>query len=122
MWRITPLIVLVLAIGLAIWWPMGGQHWLAVHTGTVNEPGPYYGFWSGFGSDLGEYVIIGGLGSAIALQWRTHTCHYAWWCWRHPHHKVEDTPYYVCAHHHPSLDVPRSAREAVDAIKETADA
>jgi hypothetical protein len=21
-------------------------HWLQVHTGTVNEPGPYYGFWS----------------------------------------------------------------------------
>ena len=23
------------------------NHWLAVHTGTVNESGPYYGFWSG---------------------------------------------------------------------------
>jgi len=31
------------------------NHWLAVHTGTVNEPGPYYGFWSGFGSDLAEF-------------------------------------------------------------------
>ena len=33
------------------WW------WLEVHTGTVNESGPYYGFWSGFGSDLGEYAL-----------------------------------------------------------------
>lgn len=36
-------------------------HWLAVHTGTVNESGPYYGFWSGFGSDIGEYVIAGSI-------------------------------------------------------------
>jgi len=34
-------------------------HWLAVHTGTVDEAGPYYGFWSGFGSDLGEAALIG---------------------------------------------------------------
>jgi hypothetical protein len=34
-------------------------HWLEVHTGTVNEPGPYYGFWSGFGSDLEEFGILG---------------------------------------------------------------
>jgi hypothetical protein len=27
-------------------------YWLQVHTGTINEAGPYYGFWSGFGSDL----------------------------------------------------------------------
>ena len=37
-------------------------HWLQVHTGTVNEPGPYYGFWSGFGSDLGEFGILGAVG------------------------------------------------------------
>ena len=34
--------------GVALWVvhanPVG--HWLEVHTGTVNEPGPYYGFWS----------------------------------------------------------------------------
>src|SRR5664280_148148 len=34
------------------------RHWAAVHTGTLNESGPYYGFWSGFGSDLGEATLI----------------------------------------------------------------
>jgi hypothetical protein len=34
-------------------------HWFEVHTGTVNESGPYYGFWSGFGSDIGEITLLG---------------------------------------------------------------
>jgi hypothetical protein len=41
------------------------DHWLAVHTGTVNEPGPYYGFWSGFGSDIAEFGIIGTNGTGV---------------------------------------------------------
>ena len=40
-------------------------HWLQVHTGIINEPGPYYGFWSGFGSDLEEFGIIGVIGAGI---------------------------------------------------------
>ena len=36
-------------------------YWIEVHTGTVNESGPYYGFWSGFGSDIAEVALIGGL-------------------------------------------------------------
>jgi hypothetical protein len=36
-----------------IWW------WIEVHTGTVNESGPYYGFFSGFGSDLSEIALLG---------------------------------------------------------------
>lgn len=48
------------------------QHWLAIHTGTLNEPGPYYGFWSGFGGimeRLIELIVIGGI-----LLFR-HNCH-----------------------------------------------
>ncbi len=40
------------------WWHVL-QHWLAIHTGTVNESGPWYGFFSGFGSDIGEVTLIG---------------------------------------------------------------
>lgn len=29
------------------WWHVL-QHWLAVHTGTVNESGPFYGFSPSF--------------------------------------------------------------------------
>lgn len=39
-------------------------HWVEVHTGTVNESGPYYGFFSGFGSDLGEATLATGLVTA----------------------------------------------------------
>ena len=53
-----------------MWWH-AVQHWLAVHTGTVNEAGPYYGFWSGFGSDLGELALIG----AVYGMLRKHNCH-----------------------------------------------
>jgi hypothetical protein len=51
--------------------------WLLIHTGTVNEPGPWYAFWSGFGSDIGELLILGGL-----IQFfRHHNCHVRG-CWR----------------------------------------
>lgn len=82
------------------------QHWLAVHTGTVNESGPYYGFWSGFGSDIGEVAIIG---AAVEI-YRKHNCHING-CWRIAHHKVTDkttgTEYVLCKKHyrqvHPDL-------------------
>ena len=35
--------------------------WIETHTGTINESGPYYGFWSGAGSDIGEAAILGGV-------------------------------------------------------------
>jgi len=68
-------------------------HWLAVHTGTVNESGPYYGFWSGFGSDLGEVAIVGGLLTMV----RKHNCHQRH-CWRIGRHLVDGTPW--CNRHH----------------------
>jgi hypothetical protein len=40
------------------------NHWLGVHTGTTNEPGAYYAFWSGFGSDIAELGILGAIGTA----------------------------------------------------------
>ena len=50
-------------------------HWLEVHTGTVNEPGPYYGFWSGFGSDLTEFAIIGTIATAAYQLFKKYNCH-----------------------------------------------
>ena len=35
------------------------NHWLAVHTGIVDMSGPYYAFWSGFGSDIAEFSLVG---------------------------------------------------------------
>ena len=64
--------------------------------GVDNVSGPWYGWWSGAGSDLGEIAIAGGL---IALV-RKHNCH-VHGCWRVGRHPVEGTPYLVCARHHP---------------------
>ncbi len=71
-------------------WP-----WLEVHTGTVNESGPYYGFWSGFGSDLGEATIFVG----VVAAYRHHNCHVKGCPWLG--HPVEGTPYLACPTHHP---------------------
>lgn len=75
------------------WWHVI-QHWLAVHTGTVNESGPFYGFWSGFGSDIGEVTIVGGL----VVMVRQHQCQ-AHRCWRLRFHTTA-AGHAVCKKHH----------------------
>lgn len=70
-------------------------HWVEVHTGTVNESGPYYGFFSGFGSDLQEVAILGGL-VTIA---RHVNCHQKG-CWRIAHRSTAAGDR-VCRRHHP---------------------
>ena len=75
---------------------MNFLHWLAVHTGTVNEPGPYYGFWSGFGSDIGELAIIGGM---VGI-YRKHNCS-VHRCWRIGRHRVPGTDHSCCRKHTP---------------------
>lgn len=70
-------------------------HWLAVHTGTVNEGGPYYGFFSGFGSDIGEVALIGGLVQLVRHQ----NCEVKG-CWRF-HHRATAAGHKVCKVHHP---------------------
>ncbi len=70
-------------------------HWLAVHTGAVNEAGPYYGFWSGFGSDLGEIALIGGIIGVL----RQHNCEVKG-CLRLGRHRTA-AGHKVCRRHHP---------------------
>jgi hypothetical protein len=90
-------IIVALAVVLAVWHDFY-FHWFQVHTGTVNESGPYYGFWSGFGSDLGEATIVVG----IAAAWRHHNCHVKG-CARIGR-PVPGTPYIACPKHHPAHD------------------
>ncbi len=95
-WKIAIFVavLLTLAIILAIWHAFY-WHWFEVHTG-INGSGPYYGFWSGFGSDLGEATLIAG---ALAV-WRHHSCHVRG-CARLGR-QVEGTPYLACPRHHPA--------------------
>lgn len=76
----------------SLWW------WIEVRTGTVNEPGAYYGFFSGFGSDLGEVTLLAG----VVAVYRHHNCHTKG-CWRLAKHEVAGTPYKVCRHCHPTI-------------------
>ena len=61
--RLRPyLLVAALAgLGVSIWaiFYGGGDAWLAHNLGLYNETGPWYAFWSGFGSDIGEYAVFG---------------------------------------------------------------
>jgi len=54
--------------------------WILHYTGCDNLSGPWYGFWSGFGSDLGELLLLGGLVTLV----RHHNCHVKG-CWKIGH-------------------------------------
>jgi hypothetical protein len=70
-------------------------HWLTVHTGSSNTSGApaNYNFWSGFGSDISEFTL---LGLAIGV-FHKHNCHTRH-CWRIGRHNVGGTPW--CNKHH----------------------
>jgi hypothetical protein len=112
--RGSALLILLGVLTLIITWRMGTQHWLGYHTGSLNTPGspPNYNFWSGFGSDLGEYTIAAGLLGHLVTSWRTHTCHRYWWCWRAPRYALDGTPFCLCSKHHP--DEQPTVAEAVE--------
>lgn len=76
-------------------------HWLLNVSGTTipTTGSKWYNFWSGFGSDLGELVIIGSL---IGL-YRHHNCPVKG-CWRIARHPVAGTPYKTC-HKHATLAI-----------------
>jgi hypothetical protein len=102
-----PLVILagssvVIAAGVAAWVVYANtvNHWLAVHTGTVNESGPYYGFWSGFGSDLAEFGILGAIGTGIYQVVKKYNCHEPG-CWRIGTHPAAGGQFLLCYRHHP---------------------
>jgi hypothetical protein len=66
-------------------------------SGSSNPSGNQYGFFSGFGSDLGEVAIIG----AVGATYKHHNCAVPR-CWRIAHHKYEikETKQYTCRMHH----------------------
>ena len=85
------------------------RHWTAIHIGSINESGPFYGFWSGFGSDISEFAIAVGIYTGV----RKVNCH-SWRCWRIGHHPLEGTPYHLCKKHHP--DVPNGGAKIEDIL------
>lgn len=87
-------------------------HWL-IHFIGADYGAPYgrwvpESFWSGFGSDIGEVAIIGGILAIV----RRHNCHVKG-CWRVGRHPVEGTAFVVCRAHHP--DGKPTHRDVLDA-------
>lgn len=89
------------------WWIQLCQA-LGLFTGASNETSWMYGFWSGFGSDLGEITLITG----AVLFWKQHSCHIdkCWRIARHPHEQ-DGQMYLLCRKHHPRVDGPLKATE-----------
>lgn len=72
------------------WW------WVEIHLGiSRGGPDPYYNFWSGFGSDVTELLVL-----VTAIQLLRHANCHTKGCWRIGH-KVEGTPFRLCHHCHP---------------------
>jgi hypothetical protein len=95
--------VAIVAVTVVILVTDGLRHWFALHTGIQNGgPDPYYNFWSGFGSDLGEATLISAVAIGVYTGVRKANCHTRG-CWRIGHHALEGTPYILCRHHHPNV-------------------
>lgn len=84
------------------------MHWLLHILGVDDVSGPYYGWWSGAGSDLGEYAILGGIIAAA----RKHNCH-VHRCWRLGRHAVDGTPFITCRKHHPVIKGQKYTAQAI---------
>jgi hypothetical protein len=78
------------------------DHWLAVHTGTNDTSGVYYGFWSGFGSDLAEIGILGAIGTGVYQLVKKNNCHEPG-CWRVGTHPAAGGQFLLCYRHHPDF-------------------
>src|SRR5262249_35203288 len=103
--------------GLVLWLDharvMG--HWLQVHTGTVNEPGPYYGLWSGFGSDLEEFGILGAAAAGIYQLVKKYNCHEPG-CWRVGTHPAAGGQFLLCYRHHPDFQGKKPTHELIERL------
>ena len=103
----------IVAIGLLIAFFGGLRHWFALHTGILHGgPDPYYNFWSGFGSDLGEATLITAVGLGVYTGVRKVNCHTKG-CWRIGHHTLEGTPYILCRKHHPHVPTKGASHEHI---------
>ena len=118
-WR--PIIVVGLTcaalVGIALWVVHARQvdYWLQLHTGTINEPGPYYGFWSGFGSDLEEFGILGGIAAGVYQLVKKHNCHEPG-CWRVGQYPAADGQFMLCYRHHPDYRTRKPTHELIERL------
>jgi hypothetical protein len=119
-WRatlITAGVICAAVAGVALWAIHARLvgHWLQVHTGTINETGPYYGFWSGFGSDLTEFGIIGAIATGVYQVVKKYNCHYPG-CWRVGNHPAAGGQFSLCYLQHPDYQGKKPTRELIERL------
>jgi len=105
---VVPLAALAL-LGCAVAWHERIWWWIEIHTGTVNESGPYYGMFSGF---FGDLTIFTSAAIGLAVIYRHLNCH-SQGCWRWGHYRTPDGQYKVCRHCHPVLQGRRPTRDLI---------
>jgi hypothetical protein len=85
----------IFLVFVVLFWTDSAQ-WLLRYTGADAETGTWYGFWSGFGGAIPDFLILG----SIITVYRHHNCHVKG-CLRLGK-PVEGTPYLACPAHHPA--------------------
>jgi hypothetical protein len=78
--------------------------------GIVDESGPYYGFWSGFGSDIAEFSLVGAAVTGVYQLNRKYNCHQRG-CWRIGTHPAAGGQFLLCYRHHPDYQGKKPTRE-----------
>ena len=86
--------VVAFVVAVIVYWT-DSAHWFLRYTGADAESGTWYGFWSGFGGAIPDFLILG----SIITVYRHHNCHVKG-CLRLGK-PVEGTPYLACPLHHP---------------------
>jgi len=114
--RLIVLLVSVFAILVGVVaWVLNApsvNHWLAVHTGIIDVSGPYYGFWSGFGSDLAEFSLVGAAVTGVYQLNRKYNCHQHG-CWRIGIHPAAGGQFLLCSRHHPDYQGKKPTHELI---------
>lgn len=91
------------------------DHWLVVHTGIADPTGPYYAFWSGFGSDIAEFGLVSAAVTAVYQLNRKFNCHQHG-CWRVGTHPAAGGQFMLCYHHHPDYKGKKPTRELIERV------
>jgi hypothetical protein len=118
--RLIVLVTLVFAVlaGVVAWVlnAPSVNDWLAVHTGIVDMSGPYYAFWSGFGSDIAEFSLVGAAVTGVYQLNRKYNCHQRG-CWRIGTHPAAGGQFLLCYHHHPDYQGKKPTRELIEQLR-----
>ena len=73
------------------------------------------GFWSGFGSDLEEFGILGAIGAAVYQLVKKYNCHEPG-CWRIGQHPAAGGQFMLCYRHHPDYQGRKPTHEMIQRL------